>query len=126
MSRPRKVLAGQRPTTVVVADGNRMNCQLLVDAIQRHNQFQVLGSAINSKGLLSVVSDRKPDVAVLSVSLQDGALAGLLSMPELRASHPRTRVIALLDGQRPAFCQLTAPEKERHTSSLPDSFDGVG
>ena len=126
MSRPRKILAGQRPTTVVVADGNRMNCQLLVDAIQRYNQFQVLGSAINSKGLLSVVSDRKPDVAVLSVSLQDGPLAGLLSMPELRASHPRTRVIALLDGQRPAFCQLTAPEKERHTSSLPDSFDGVG
>jgi two-component system, NarL family, nitrate/nitrite response regulator NarL len=98
MSRPLKHLAGQRPsTTVVVADGNRMNCQLLVDAIQRHHQLQVVGSATHSKELISAVCEGKPDVALVSTSLQDGALAGLLVIPELRALHPGIHVIALLD-----------------------------
>src|ERR1700675_1877779 len=101
MSRPRKHLAGQRPSTVVVADGNRMNCQLLVDAIQRHNQLQVVGSATHSKELISAVCERKPDVALVSTSLQDGASAGLLVIPELRALLPGTRVIALLDEAAP-------------------------
>ena len=101
MSRPRKILAGQRRTTVVVADGTRMNCQLLVDAIQRHNQLEVVGSATNSKGLISAVCERKPDVALVSVNLQDGASAGLLVIPELCALHPRPRVIALLDEEKP-------------------------
>jgi len=95
-----KILAGQRPSTVVVADCNRMNCQLLVDAIQRRNQFQVVGSAIHSKELMSAVCEHKPDVALVSTSLQDGASAGLLVIPELRALHPGTRVIALLDEEK--------------------------
>jgi len=37
------------------------------------------------------------DVAVISSHLRDGALAGLRVIAELRASHPNTRTIVLLD-----------------------------
>ena len=74
-----------------------MDCQLLVEAIQRGHTFRVIGFATCATETISAVTTGQPDVAVISVRLQDDAFAGLLALRELRASHTRSRVIMLLD-----------------------------
>jgi len=87
--------------TVVLADATRMECQLLIDAIQRGNHFRVVGSATTREAVLSIVSKIQPEIAVISSRLQDGAFAGLLVLLELRTLPTRPRVIMLLDVDQP-------------------------
>jgi two-component system, NarL family, nitrate/nitrite response regulator NarL len=84
-------------TTVVIADGRSMDCQLLTDAIQRNSHIRVVGCATSCAELISAVRENQPDIAVVSTRLQDGDSAGLLALQELRALQPQTRVIMLLD-----------------------------
>ncbi len=90
-------LRNDKTTTVLVADATRMDCQLLADAIQRHNNFRVIGCATSAAEIISAVAKGQPDVAVISVRLRDDAVAGLLALRKLRTSHTRSRVIMLLD-----------------------------
>jgi two-component system, NarL family, nitrate/nitrite response regulator NarL len=83
--------------TVLVADATPMDCQLVSDAIQRHNHFRVIGRATSSSEIVSAVRKVQPDVAVISARLQDGALGGLLALRGLRALQARSRVVLLLD-----------------------------
>jgi two-component system, NarL family, nitrate/nitrite response regulator NarL len=84
-------------TTVVIADARSMNCQLLTDAIQRNSHFRVIGCTTRRSEVVSAVCENQPDIAVVSIRLQDGDSAGLLALQELRALRPQTRVIMLLD-----------------------------
>ena len=90
-----------RVTTVIVADSSRMDCQLLADAIQRHNNFRVVARASSCPEVLSAVREIKPDVAVISARLEEGVLSGLKVLRESRALHPRPRVIMLVDDESP-------------------------
>lgn len=83
--------------TVVVADATPMDCQLVSQAIQRHNHFRVIGRVFNSSEIISAVRQFQPDVAVISARLQDGAFAGLQALRELRALQPRSRIVIVLD-----------------------------
>ena len=74
-----------------------MDCQLLAEAIQRGHNFRVIGFATCATETVSAVTTGQPDVAVISVRLQEDAFAGLLALRELRMSHTRSRVIMLLD-----------------------------
>jgi two-component system nitrate/nitrite response regulator NarL len=87
--------------TVIVADSSRMDCQLLADAIQRHNNFRVVARASSCSEVISAVSQIKPDVAVISARLQEGVLSGLRVLRDLRALHPRPSVIMLVDDESP-------------------------
>jgi two-component system nitrate/nitrite response regulator NarL len=88
-----------RPTTVVVADVNRMDCQLLVDALERHKRFQVRDCATNSTEVIAAVRKHLPDIVILSTRLQDGVLAGLPVLQTLRALQVPSRVVMLLDNE---------------------------
>jgi DNA-binding NarL/FixJ family response regulator len=90
-----------QPITVVLADDTLMGCQLLIDAIQRGDQFRVVGCAIAREEVLSLLRAEQPDIALISSRLQDGALAGLLVLQELRNWKTRPRVIMLLDDDQP-------------------------
>lgn len=87
------------PATVVVADVSRMDCQLLVDAIERHKDFKVLNSAISSSQAIAVVRENQPDLVVLSTQLQDGVRSGLLVLQSLRTLELPSRVVVLLDSE---------------------------
>jgi DNA-binding NarL/FixJ family response regulator len=90
-----------RSTTVVLADANRMGCQLLADKIQRHGHLRVVGSATTREEAISAVRNLQPDIAVISSRLQDGKFAGLLALRELHTLQTRPRVIMLLDDDQP-------------------------
>ena len=87
--------------TVFVAGASRMDCQLLTDAIQRHNHFQVVGSATRGTEVISEIGKSLPDIALISARLEDGPFAGILLLRELRAVRLPTRVIILVDENEP-------------------------
>jgi DNA-binding NarL/FixJ family response regulator len=92
----------ERETTihVFVADAAHMGCQLMASALRRSRcRIHVTGCATDSVAVRSAfIKPGGPiDVAVISSHLRDGALAGLRVIAELRASHPDTRTIVLLD-----------------------------
>jgi two-component system nitrate/nitrite response regulator NarL len=92
-------ISPNRATTVVVADGNRMDCQLLVQAIERDKRFEVIGCATRSTEAIAAVRKNQPDVVMLSTRLQDGALAGLMVLQTLRGLQLASRVVILLDNE---------------------------
>jgi DNA-binding NarL/FixJ family response regulator len=89
--------ASSDKATVLVADATPMDCQLVSEAIQRHNHFRVIGRVVSSGDTISAVCRVQPDVALISARLQDGAFAGLLALRGLRALQARSRIVMVLD-----------------------------
>lgn len=89
----------RRSSTVrlLVADENRMNCQLLITALQRYRRIQVIARATTSEQILAGGRANRPTVALISTTLQDGSLSGFSAVRELRAQSPEIRAILLLD-----------------------------
>ena len=93
----RVVPQSEKVISVLVADENRMACQLLTSSLQRNNNFRVVGFATSMSEVLESLKEDEAQVAVISANLQDGPLSGFQLLRELRSSHPRTRTILLLD-----------------------------
>lgn len=75
-----------------------MNCQLLAEAFRRFpHQFVVAACAADSAELVAVIAKKEPDVVIVSANLEEGTLTGLAVLPQLRAAHPRTHIVMLLD-----------------------------
>lgn len=88
---------------MLVADATRMDCQLVSDAIQRQSRFRVIGNVTRSSEVVSSLRSSRPDVAVISARLQDGASAGLSALQELRSMSSRPRIVMLLDNDDRQF-----------------------
>ncbi|HEU5334904.1 MAG TPA: response regulator transcription factor [Terriglobales bacterium] len=87
----------EKAVTVLVADENRMACQLLTSSLQRNSNFRVLGCASSMSEVLGLLKQEEAQVTIISANLQDGPLSGFELLRELRTSHPHTRTILLLD-----------------------------
>jgi two-component system nitrate/nitrite response regulator NarL len=86
--------------SVLVAESNYLNCQLLETALRRkHRAFDVIGSAVESRQTLSLIEQHKPDVVVISAQLEGGPLEGYRVLNGLRSLHTATRAILLLDSR---------------------------
>jgi two-component system, NarL family, nitrate/nitrite response regulator NarL len=90
-------------TRVVVADCSQMDCQLLVDAIERQRSLKVEDCAVTSTETLSAIRRNQPDIVVLSTRLQDGPLAGFSVLQNLHSSQSTSRVVVLLDDEDPSL-----------------------
>jgi DNA-binding NarL/FixJ family response regulator len=82
---------------VLAADATRMNSQLLAAALERDKRFQVLDPVSDARGIIAAVAKEKPAVVVISAELDDDKRKGFEVARELRALHPETRVVMLLD-----------------------------
>jgi DNA-binding NarL/FixJ family response regulator len=91
------VAQSERAISVLVADENRMACQLLTSSLQRNSNFRVVGCATSMGEVLQALRQEPAQVAVISANLQDGPLSGFQLLRELRISHSRTRAVLLLD-----------------------------
>lgn len=88
--------------TVLISDASPMNCQLMAGALRNSSQhFDVVACATNSSEIVRAASQFEPDVAVISVSLNDGPLAGLTALRELRGSSPNVSSVMLLEECQP-------------------------
>jgi two-component system, NarL family, nitrate/nitrite response regulator NarL len=89
-----------RPSSirVAVADANRLNSQLIATALKRcRSKFEVQELTSNSSVAVSELKNSQPDVAVISVRLEDGPLTGFKVLHELRAADSKTPAVMLLD-----------------------------
>jgi two-component system nitrate/nitrite response regulator NarL len=74
-----------------------MSTQLLVDALARDPQFQMIESPSGAAAILSSVKREKPHVALISAKLGANGQGAYELVREIRAQLPGTRVIVLLD-----------------------------
>src|ERR1700682_4901713 len=87
-----------RSVNVFIADASLMKSQLMVAALQRsRHRIVVVGSAADSIGILKGLREIRADIAVISVELRDGPIAGLQVVREARTSYPATRIIMTVD-----------------------------
>jgi len=82
---------------LLVADENRMNCQLLISALKRSSRIRVVCCATDSEQILSEVKSTNPNVALISATLRDGSQAGFMVVRELRTQFPDLRAVLLVD-----------------------------
>jgi DNA-binding NarL/FixJ family response regulator len=74
-----------------------MTTQLLVEALGRDAQFQMIESPSNASSILVLVKKEKPQIAVISAQLEEPSPGAFDLVREIRAQSPGTRVIMLLD-----------------------------
>lgn len=99
-------LDSRYPTGIVrllVADENPMSCQLLMGALRRSRWITVVARATRSDEAVEEAGKSRPNVALVSASLQDGSLTGFSVVRELRNLHPHVRTILVLDSPERAW-----------------------
>jgi two-component system, NarL family, nitrate/nitrite response regulator NarL len=128
-SQPQRLLghkpqqADQKSIRVLIGLYTPMDCQLLQTAAESSRQrFDIVACAVSRHDILDCLSRQDIDIALINVDLEDGRLAGLEVLPEVRTTYHRTRVVVLFDawqddlilhafraGAKGVFCRL---EKE--------------
>jgi DNA-binding NarL/FixJ family response regulator len=80
--------------------------------------FKIVGTAVDVEQALQMFSYKRADVVLIAVNLKDGPLNGVSLLRQLRAAHPGTGTVVLLDsikddlmlnafrsGAREVFCR---------------------
>jgi DNA-binding NarL/FixJ family response regulator len=84
--------------SVLIAEANQMNCQLVESAIRpRRFKLSVVASTVEFARTLALLKECGPDVALISSQLQDGPLAGFRVLREMKAHRMKTRAVMLLE-----------------------------
>lgn len=81
--------------SLVIIDTTAMESDLLKHAIEKQPAYEVLGFAKNTEEAVRLVSDQRPDVAIISKSEKRGPFAVLALLEELQRVHAETRPIIL-------------------------------
>ena len=90
-------LSDQDRLRVVAADSTSMDTQLLLEALAREPQFDVIESISNGPAVLHTLKREQPQVALVSGRFGKDQKGGYALVREIRAQSPSTRVIMLLD-----------------------------
>jgi two-component system nitrate/nitrite response regulator NarL len=90
-------LPNQEPLRVLAADSNAMSTQLLVEALARDAQLDMIEGPSDSPAILALIKREKPQIVVVSAKLGESATSGYDLVREIRTLSATTRVIVLLD-----------------------------
>jgi two-component system nitrate/nitrite response regulator NarL len=81
-------------TSVLISEASKMYCDLLSMAfLAVPERFEVVATASNTADILALVQEHRPKVAIVSDNLEEGPLAGLRLLPEIRRTNPETRIL---------------------------------
>ena len=87
-------MQGADRTSVLISEASKMYCDLLSMAfLAVPERFEVVATASNTAEILALVQEHRPKVAIVSDNLEDGPLAGLRLLPEIRRTNPETRIL---------------------------------
>jgi two-component system, NarL family, nitrate/nitrite response regulator NarL len=90
-------LSSAARTNVLVSEASKMYCDLLSMAFAAvRDRFHVVATASSTAEILAAVQEYRPQVVIVSDRLQDGPLAGIRMLPEIRKIHPATRILVLM------------------------------
>jgi DNA-binding NarL/FixJ family response regulator len=71
--------------------------ELLVGALNRHGNFEVVDSATTAHEVLEGVKSANPNVVLITATLADGPLSGLGALRQIRECFQDVRSVILLD-----------------------------
>ena len=91
----------QGKVRIVLADQSSMSCELLAAALNHEGGLEVISTSTDVPSLVEHVEAYRPDIALISVSLGEGATSGLDGLRELRTKQFDTLTIMLLDRSSP-------------------------
>jgi DNA-binding NarL/FixJ family response regulator len=84
-------------TSVLISEASKMYCDLLKMAfLGVADRFEVVACASNTAEIVSLVQQHRPTVAIVSDSLEEGALSGLRSISEIRRANSETRILVAM------------------------------
>lgn len=86
---------------IAVADSNQMGCRLLSEALDKQMGLSVVASVSTGESLMQAVQTLKPDIAVISSTLQDGPFSRRSSVADARSRTPQCPWILMLDQSEP-------------------------
>jgi len=103
-----------------------MGCELMATALRRsHYRLSVVGCEVDSAGALKAVEDTHPHVCIISHNLKDGPCLGFKVARELKTSHPKSRVVLLLDSYERAMVIEAFRSGARGIFSRDDQFEAL-
>jgi len=83
--------------SVLVADSNRMQAQLLTGALRRHSEFHISTCQMNTISILQAMTAGLPQVALLSLNPPGGAAECIMTLRRFHLSHPETPKVLLVE-----------------------------
>ena len=89
------------PVKVLIADSNRMACELLCHALQHSENYVVVASVITVAEAVAASQSSQPEVAVLNTDLQDGRLSGFKALREISGLLSTVRTVMLVETLTP-------------------------
>ena len=88
--------AASQPISVLVADSNRMQAQLLTGALRRHAEFRVNASLLDFSSILQAANSRPPAVALLSLNPAN-VQETVTILHRFHRSHPHIPKVLLVE-----------------------------
>jgi DNA-binding NarL/FixJ family response regulator len=96
-----KTRAGQDDRIrVLIADNTRIHTQLLADALKRDHGLDVITADSDSPGVVPTAAAHKVDVLLISSNVDEEPHRAFELLRELRALHPQTRAVMLMDSSK--------------------------
>jgi DNA-binding NarL/FixJ family response regulator len=83
--------------SVLVADSNQMQCQLLVNALRRRTEFRVSSCGMETDTILDTIASAPVQVVVLNAERTSGGWQDMTIMRRIHLAHPDIPKILLLD-----------------------------
>jgi len=90
-------LSDRERTSLLISEASKMYCDLLSMAFYAvRKRFHVVGVASNTTDILTVLREHLPQITIVSDILEEGPLAGIRILPEIRRIAPDTRILLLM------------------------------
>ena len=83
--------------SVLVADSNRMQSQLLTSALRRHSEFRIATCLMDTASILQAVTTKLPGVVLLSLNPPANVPETVMTMRRLHLVHPEVPKVLLAD-----------------------------
>jgi DNA-binding NarL/FixJ family response regulator len=82
---------------VLIADSNRMQSQLLTNALRRRSEFHISACKVDSLAILQAVTVKPPRVVVLSMNSAISAAETVSTLRRFHLSHPEIPKVLLVE-----------------------------
>jgi len=83
--------------TVLIADSNRMQAQLLISALRRRSEFRISTCPVDVGSMLHAVASTPANVVVLSLNHSVEVAAQMTAMRRIHLSHPAIAKVLLVE-----------------------------
>jgi len=91
-------LAAASPAiTVLIADSNRMQAQLLTSALRRRSEFRISTCPVDVASILQAVASTPAKVVVLSLNHSVNIANQMAAMRRIHLSHPAVAKVLLVE-----------------------------